>query len=103
MPQITVTLADDVYMDLTHNLPKGLKSKFVTRAVQHAIIECGGSGQVMHKYAKEGRHAAHELYNWLLAAKNDGQTKLGMGWTATQNEETVNEKWIREQKEANEE
>ena len=87
MPQITVTLDDDVYMDLTHNLPKGLKSKFVSRAVASSIIECGGSGQVMHKYAREGRHAAHELYNFLLAAKNDGQTKLGMGWMPTGGEE----------------
>ena len=87
MPQITVTLADDVYMDLTHNLPTGLKSKFVSLSVASAIIECGGSGQVMHKYAREGRHAAHELYNFLLAAQNDGQTKLGMGWMPTGGEE----------------
>ena len=33
MPQITVTLADDVYWDL-QNLPKGLKSKFVNKAMQ---------------------------------------------------------------------
>ena len=87
MPQITVTLADDGYMDLTHNLPKGLKSKFVTRAVAAAILECGGSGQVMHKYAREGRHAAHELFNFLVASQQDGQKKLGMGWVPTGGEE----------------
>ena len=78
MPQITVTLDDETYMDLTHNLPKGLKSKFVTRAVAKAVMECGSLGQVMHAYARDGEHRAHEVYNSLLAAQVETQTKLGL-------------------------
>jgi hypothetical protein len=78
MPQITVTLDDETYMDLTHNLPKGLKSKFVTRAVAKAVLQCGGLGQVMHAYARHGEHAAHDVYNALLAAQHENQTKLGV-------------------------
>ena len=78
MPQITVTLDDETYMDLTHNLPKGLKSKFVSRAVARAVIECGGFGQVMHAYARHGPHKAHEVYNALLAAQHQNQMKLGV-------------------------
>ena len=36
MPQITVTIADDVYWDMM-NLPKGLKSKFVNEPIKDAI------------------------------------------------------------------
>ena len=58
MPQITVTLADDVYWDL-QNLPKGLKSKFVNQAMEAAIKKCldnTNRGTVcparMHAYAR---------------------------------------------------
>ena len=78
MPQITVTLDDATYMDLTHNLPKGLKSKFVTRAVAKAVMECGGLGQVMHAYARDGEHRAPEVYNSLIAAKQHNQQPLGV-------------------------
>ena len=101
MPQITVTLDDDVYFDLTHNLPKGLKSKFVNLAIKKAILHCGGFGNVMHAYAKRGEHVAHEVLNHTIAANNLNQIKLAE-WTDKNIEavETKNEKWIREQKEA---
>lgn len=78
MPQITVTLDEETYADLVHNLPKGLKSKFVTRAVAKAIMECGRLGQVMHAYARHGEHRAHAVYNQLLAAKHPNQETLGV-------------------------
>ena len=77
-PQITVPLDDETYMDLTHTLPKGLKSKFVTRAVAKAVMQCGGLGQVMHAYARHGEHKAHDVYNALLAKIHPNQTKLGV-------------------------
>ena len=73
MPQITVTLDEDVYMDLVHSLPKGLKSKFVNRAVKKAVLQCGGFGNVMHAYAKRGEHVAHEVYNAMLKAMESNQ------------------------------
>lgn len=94
MPQITVTLADDVYWDL-QNLPKGLKSKFVNQAMESAIQKCldnTNRGTVcparMHAYAR-GRLGQYD------AAKHNDQTVLIA--------ESENEKWIREQKELNEE
>ena len=108
MPQITVTLDEDVYVELIHNLPKGLKSKFVNRAVRKALSICQGYGSAMHDYARKGEHAALEKSNMILemarenkeemedryqAALNPNQQKLGV-------EESENEKWIREQKEA---
>ena len=76
MPQITVTLADDVYWDL-QNLPKGLKSKFVNEAMQAAIWKCldnTNRGTVcparMHAYAR-GRLASYD------ASQHVDQTKLG--------------------------
>ena len=66
-------------MDLVHNLPKGLKSKFVNRAIKHAIIQCGSFGNVMHTYAKLGPHAAHDAYNTTLAARHSNQVKLDVG------------------------
>ena len=108
MPQIAVTIDDDVYLDLIHNLPKGLKSKFVNRAVKKAILVCGGFGNVMHAYARQGEHVAHEVYNTTLeahqAARNANQMKIDIVEEDVVEEivETENEKWIREQKEANE-
>jgi hypothetical protein len=77
MPQITVTLADDVYWDL-QNLPKGLKSKFVNQAMEAAILRCiDNVGTVcparMHAYAR-GRLGAYD------AAIHKGQTKLGLSY-----------------------
>ena len=95
MPQITVTLADDVYWEL-QNLPKGLKSKFVNAAMESAIQKCldnTNRGTVcparMHAFAR-GRLGAYD------AAQHVDQQSLEVV-------ETENEKWIREQKEANEE
>jgi hypothetical protein len=39
MPQITVTIEDDIYFDLM-NLPKGLKSKYVNNAIRRAHVYC---------------------------------------------------------------
>ena len=77
MPQITVTLADDVYWDL-QNLPKGLKSKFVNAAMEAAIMKCLDDttlGTVcparMHAYAR-GKLASY------LSSLHVDQTKLGV-------------------------
>ena len=73
MPQITVTLDEETYVNLTHFMPKGMKSKFVNMAVAQAIWECsipktnvyglqsGILGKVMHQYAKDGPDAAIDL------------------------------------------
>ena len=77
MPQITVTLADDVYWDL-QNLPKGLKSKFVNEAMEAAIKKCldnTNRGTVcparMHAYAR-GKLASYD------ASQHVDQQKLGV-------------------------
>jgi hypothetical protein len=77
MPQITVTLADDVYWDL-QNLPKGLKSKFVNEAMEAAIHRCldnTNRGTVcparMHAYAR-GRLGQYD------ASRHEDQTSLGV-------------------------
>jgi hypothetical protein len=77
MPQITVTLADDVYWDL-QNLPKGLKSKFVNQAMESAIQKCldnTNRGTVcparMHAYAR-GRLGQYD------ASQHEAQQKLGV-------------------------
>lgn len=79
MPQITVTLADDVYWDL-QNLPKGLKSKFVNESLKSAVHKClddTARGTVcparMHAYAR-GRLGSYD------AAIKKGQTKLGLSY-----------------------
>ncbi len=59
MPQITVTLDNETYMDISENLPKGMKSAFVNRAVRRAINLCDGLGRIMHIYARKGEAAAH--------------------------------------------
>ena len=66
MPQITVTLDEMTYMDLVHNLPKGMKSAFVNRAVKKAILLCGGFGGAMHAYARHGEHRAFQKYHYLI-------------------------------------
>ena len=76
MPQITVTLDEDVYIELIHNLPKGLKSKFVNRAVRKALGICQGYGSAMHDYAKQGAHAALEKANMLIALQHEAQQFL---------------------------
>tara|TARA_Y100001963_G_C6479370_1_gene308207 strand:+ start:277 stop:522 length:246 start_codon:yes stop_codon:yes gene_type:complete len=58
MPQITVTLDNETYMDISENLPKGMKSAFVNRACRKAINLCGSIGLIMHIYAKKGEAAA---------------------------------------------
>jgi len=77
MPQITVTISDDVYWDLM-TLPKGLKSKYVNEALGWAVNKCrsdNGLGDVcparMHAYAR-GRLAAYE------SSIHGDQTKLGV-------------------------
>lgn len=78
MPQITVTLADDVYWDL-QNLPKGLKSKFVNEALKDAINKCLDStnrGTVcparMHAFARA-------RLGVFLASAHEDQSKLNVG------------------------
>jgi hypothetical protein len=73
MPQITVTIDDETYMNLTHFLPKGLKSKFVNMAVAQAMFDCSipkGNiyglpsrvlGNVVHRYARDGPDDAVDL------------------------------------------
>jgi hypothetical protein len=65
MPQITVTLQDDLYMELIERLPKGLKSKFVNQAVldafailrdENGVVLCGAAPV----YARRGYAAASE-------------------------------------------
>jgi len=58
MPQITVTLDEMTYMDLVHNLPKGMKSAFVNTAVREAIDLCEEFGGAMHAFARGGTDAA---------------------------------------------
>lgn len=77
MPQITVTLADDVYWDL-QNLPKGMKSKYVNEALTLAIHKCldnTARGTVcparMHAFAR-GRLGLFD------AAQHKDQQKLGV-------------------------
>ena len=77
MPQITVTLADDVYWDL-QNLPKGLKSKFVNQSLESAIQKCldnTNRGTVcparMHAFAR-GRLGSYD------ASQHADQQKLGV-------------------------
>ena len=77
MPQITVTLADDVYWDL-QNLPKGLKSKYVNEALTLAILKCLDNTErgivcpaKMHAFAR-GRLGLFE------AAQHKDQQRLGV-------------------------
>lgn len=72
MPQITVTLDEQTYMELCHYLPKGLKSSFVNTAVREAIMMCSIMpnnrlgitphivGTAMHRLAKHGWDEASE-------------------------------------------
>tara|TARA_Y100001938_G_C7858747_1_gene314514 strand:+ start:152 stop:379 length:228 start_codon:yes stop_codon:yes gene_type:complete len=72
MPQITVTVDDDVYWDLM-NLPKGLKSKFVCVALRHVITwKCDNDPSAMYAYARGQPHEAFQ------AAHHPNQTKLGV-------------------------
>lgn len=58
MPQITVTIDDDVYWDL-QNLPKGLKSRFVCLALRHVISwKCDNDPAAMHAWARNKPHTA---------------------------------------------
>ena len=58
MPQITVTIDDDVYWDL-QNLPKGLKSRFVCLALRHVISwKCDNDPAAMHAWARNKPHSA---------------------------------------------
>ena len=77
MPQITVTLDEMTYMDLVHNLPKGIKSAFVNRAVKQAMVAvCGSEGFAMHRYATHGVHAAHEALQGIIARRLESQADL---------------------------
>ena len=77
MPQITVTISDELYWDMM-NLPKGLKSKFVNEAIFEAINKCDdltGRGTVcparMHAFAR-GRLGTY------IASIHEDQGKLGV-------------------------
>ena len=72
LPQITVTVDDDVYWDLM-NLPKGLKSKFVCTALRHVITwKCDNDPGAMYAYARGQPHEA------FMAASHPNQSKLGV-------------------------
>lgn len=61
MPQITVTVQDDVYWDLM-NLPKGLKSKFVNNALFSIInARCNSDPAAMFAFAKGQPHSAYTI------------------------------------------
>jgi len=79
MPQITVTLDEQTYMELCHYLPKGMKSAFVNTAVREAIMACSipaanirglkpqVMGMAMHRMAKHGwDDAADFVYSEML-------------------------------------
>lgn len=77
MPQITVTLDEMTYMDLIHNLPKGMKSAFVNRAVARALNEvCAGYGGAMHAYARKGEVAARKKVDLERAYRDQHQQSL---------------------------
>jgi len=77
MPQITVTLDDMTFMELTHNVPKGMKSAFVNQAVWHAIqTECEFFGMAMHAYAREGQQAAWKAVKVEKARRHEKQEDL---------------------------
>lgn len=77
MPQITVTLDEMTYMDLVHNLPKGMKSAFVNIAVSIAINEvCGTEGSAMMAYARKGPSAAIEIRDGVWARRHEAQEDL---------------------------
>ena len=79
MPQITVTIDDDVYMDIIHNLPKGMKSRFVNMACRRAVELCAHDGRLMHTYARKGPNAANAMWADMQEARNHpNQTKLGV-------------------------
>jgi len=68
MAQITVTIQDDLYMDMIERLPKGLKSKFVNQAVMDAFaILRDDNGVIFFEaatiYARKGYDVASK-YCW---------------------------------------
>lgn len=89
MPQITVTIDDETYMNLTHFLPKGMKSRFVNMAVAAAIYDCSVtktniygipphvSGEIMHVYAKEGPDEASMRMHAMMKRLDERQKTLG--------------------------
>lgn len=94
MPQITVTLHDEVYWDL-QNIPKGLKSKFVNEALVLAMMKCLSDSPIgevcpakMHAFAR-GKLGQYEEMGAPLPPIATAPPI-----------ESPNEKWMREQKEA---
>ena len=80
MPQITVTVDDDVYWDLM-NLPKGLKSKFVCVALRHVITwKCDNDPSAMYAYARGQPHEAFYagVSRYYDASAHPNQSKLGV-------------------------
>jgi hypothetical protein len=61
-PQITVTIDADIYMDIIHNLPKGMKSRFVNMACRRALSNCEHNGKLMHIYARKGPRAMMQVW-----------------------------------------
>ena len=88
MPQITVTIDDETYMNLTHFLPKGMKSRFVNMAVAVAITDCSINagniyniptqvvGNAMHRYAKDGPDAAVDYVMKEMRRLDDRQQSI---------------------------
>lgn len=98
MPQITVTLSDEAYWEL-RQIEKGLKSAFVNEAVMCAVAACHYEPEAYRAYCRGGPSRAREKLAQIDARGNPNQMKLEIVEEVV---ETENEKWIREQKEANE-
>jgi hypothetical protein len=65
MAQITVTVDDDLFMEMIERLPKGMKSKFVNQAIYDALSVLRDDNGVIYfgaavLYARKGYDAATE-------------------------------------------
>ena len=89
MPQITVTLTDEMYWEV-RQLAKGRVSAFANEAVHDAVRACSYEPTAYVKYARDGIVAARTELERLDAARAAGQTAL------------TNEEWMKKQKEENE-
>lgn len=82
MPQLTITLDEDVFVEILHYCAKGHKSRFVNAAVREAILTCTDfrsgiiSPNAMLAYGKGDIVGAKE---WVLrerARRDDEQESL---------------------------
>ena len=81
MPQITVTLTDEMYWEV-RQLAKGRVSAFINEAVRNAVASCGWEPVAYVKYAQgngDGIERARSELRRIDAARAPGQTKLEVG------------------------